>query len=134
MRQVAGPIETAVMVTIMSSAALDPNGYGVQGLIHGANVTFLIAAIMAATDIIGSFLLKHSHGDVSKPVQARYPTWMGSIDAKIISLPLWVLTPATSTKANGYLAHKTAGSHSATYFQPGDPGVQVAKIRRKFRA
>lgn len=71
LRQVAGSIGTAVLVTIMSSAALDPAVYGKQGLIHGANVTFLVAAIIAATGIVGSFFLKNSHGDGTKPVQAR---------------------------------------------------------------
>src|SRR5699024_8791310 len=71
LRQVAGSIGTAVLVTIMSSAALDPAVSGRQGLIHGANVAFLVAAIIAATGIVGSFFLKNSHGDGTKPVQAR---------------------------------------------------------------
>lgn len=70
MRQVAGSIGTAVLVTIMSGAALDPAVHGMEGLIHGANVTFLVAASIAAAGIVGSFFLKHSHGDGTKPVSA----------------------------------------------------------------
>src|SRR5699024_5921494 len=40
MRQIAASVGTAALVTIMASAARDPQTYGVSGLVHGANVAF----------------------------------------------------------------------------------------------
>lgn len=55
-RQVAGSIGTAVLVTIMSTSAI-PDGT-VNGLIHGVNVSFIIAGVTAVLGFILSFKLK----------------------------------------------------------------------------
>ncbi|TRM11505.1 multidrug efflux MFS transporter [Lentibacillus cibarius] len=55
-RQVAGSIGTAILVTIMSTAAI-PNDK-VSGLIHGVNVSFIVAAIAAILGFVLSFKLK----------------------------------------------------------------------------
>ena len=55
-RQVSGSIGTAVLVTIMSTAAI-PGG-DVEGIIHGVNISFLVAAIAAIIGFFLSFKLK----------------------------------------------------------------------------
>src|SRR5699024_6389413 len=54
-RQVAGSIGTAVLVTIMATTAI-PDGE-VSGIIHGVNVSFIVAAIGAILGFILSFKL-----------------------------------------------------------------------------
>src|SRR5699024_427686 len=49
-RQVAGSIGTAVLVTIMSTAAIPSEK--VVGMIHGVNVSFIVAAIGAIIGFI----------------------------------------------------------------------------------
>ena len=61
-RQIAASVGTAVLVTIMVSTTRDPEIYGVEGLVHGANVAFLVAAVISIFGIVGSFFIKHSHG------------------------------------------------------------------------
>ena len=58
MRQVAAATGTAVLVTVMTSAARDPEVYGVEGLIHGANVAFVVAGAVGTVGIIGSFFIR----------------------------------------------------------------------------
>lgn len=55
-RQVAGSVGTAVLVTIMSTAAIP--GEDISGIIHGVNVSFIVAAIIAIVGFILSFKLK----------------------------------------------------------------------------
>ena len=55
-RQIAGSIGTAVLVTIMTTAAIP--GEKVSGIIHGVNVSFIVAAIAAVFGFILSFKLK----------------------------------------------------------------------------
>lgn len=55
-RQVAGSVGTAVLVTIMSTAAIP--GEDINGIIHGVNVSFIVAAIIAIVGFILSFKLK----------------------------------------------------------------------------
>lgn len=55
-RQVAGSIGTAVLVTIMSTSAIPDET--VSGVIHGVNVSFIVAAITAILGFILSFKLK----------------------------------------------------------------------------
>ena len=62
MRQIAASVGTAALVTIMASAARDPQTYGVSGLIHGANVAFFVAACVGILGIIGAFFSRNSHG------------------------------------------------------------------------
>src|SRR5699024_8316639 len=49
-RQMAGSIGTAVLVTIMATSAI-PNE-SVSGLIHGVNVSFIVAGITAVVGFI----------------------------------------------------------------------------------
>lgn len=62
LRQIAASVGTAVLVTIMVSATRDPEVYGVDGLVHGANVAFLVAGIIGVGGILGSFFIRNSHG------------------------------------------------------------------------
>lgn len=62
MRQVAASVGTAVLVTIMVSTTKDPKVFGVEGLVHGANVAFIVAAIIGVFGVIGSFFIRNSHG------------------------------------------------------------------------
>ena len=55
-RQMAGSIGTAVLVTIMATSAI-PNE-SVSGLIHGVNVSFIVAGITAVVGFILSFKLR----------------------------------------------------------------------------
>ncbi|HLR03909.1 MAG TPA: MDR family MFS transporter [Virgibacillus sp.] len=55
-RQVSGSIGTAVLVTIMSTAARPTEG--VNGIIHGVNVSFIIAAVTAIVGFLLSFKLR----------------------------------------------------------------------------
>ncbi|MDK8434540.1 MULTISPECIES: hypothetical protein [unclassified Brevibacterium] len=60
--QIAASMGTAVLVTIMVSATRDPEVYGVDGPVHGANIAFLVASIIGIGGIVGSFSVKNSHG------------------------------------------------------------------------
>ncbi|GAA1864713.1 MDR family MFS transporter [Brevibacterium marinum] len=62
LRQIAASVATAVLVTIMVSTTRDPEVYGVAGLVHGANVSFFVAAVIGIFGIVGSFFIKNSHG------------------------------------------------------------------------
>src|SRR5699024_12853107 len=56
-RQMAGAISTAMLVTIMSTAATPSEG--TQGLIDGVNMSFYVATVLAALGFILSFYVKH---------------------------------------------------------------------------
>ncbi|MFC4403253.1 MDR family MFS transporter [Gracilibacillus xinjiangensis] len=58
MRQMAGAIGTALLVSIMINQANPSNG--MEGMIHGVNVSFLVAAIISAAGFILSFFIKNS--------------------------------------------------------------------------
>ncbi len=60
-RQMAGAIGTAVFITIMSVSAIPQDG--ITGIIHGVNVTFIIATVISAIGLLLSFKLS----DDSKP-------------------------------------------------------------------
>lgn len=62
LRQIAASVGTAALVTIMVSAARNPETYGMAGLVHGANVAFFVAACVGILGVIGSFFIKNSHG------------------------------------------------------------------------
>ena len=55
-RQVSGAIGTAILVTVMSTAALPAEGVG--GSVHGVNVSFIVAGIASLLGCILSFRLK----------------------------------------------------------------------------
>ncbi|WP_404332513.1 MDR family MFS transporter [Mesobacillus maritimus] len=63
MRQVSASIGTALLVTIMTSSALDPVKFGKEGMIHGVNVAFMVAGVLAAIGIVMAFFLKKSEPD-----------------------------------------------------------------------
>ena len=56
MRQVAGAVGTALLVTVMTSNALPEQG--VNGLIHGVNVSFAVAGISAGIGLLLALLIK----------------------------------------------------------------------------
>lgn len=61
MRQISASIGTAVLVTIMTSTALDPKRYGAEGLIHGANISFIVAGCLAVATIFLAPFIKDYH-------------------------------------------------------------------------
>ena len=70
MRQVAASVGAALLITVMVSTALDPAEHGMQGVIHGANMAFLVSVVVAALGVIGSFFIRDSHGeDVDAPAE-----------------------------------------------------------------
>jgi EmrB/QacA subfamily drug resistance transporter len=58
MRQISGSVGTALLVTIMTNAALNPAEHGMEGLIHGVNVSFMVAGAVAGLGIILAFFLR----------------------------------------------------------------------------
>lgn len=66
-RQIAGSVGTAVLVTIMSTAATP--GEGATGMIHGVNISFFVAAIAA----IGGFVLSFKLREDIKPGDSPAP-------------------------------------------------------------
>ncbi|MBT2569992.1 DHA2 family efflux MFS transporter permease subunit [Planococcus sp. ISL-110] len=58
MRQVSGSIGTALLVTIMTSTALDPEQYGVQGLIRGVNISFFVVGVLSIIGVVLAFFLR----------------------------------------------------------------------------
>ncbi|MBC5636512.1 DHA2 family efflux MFS transporter permease subunit [Ornithinibacillus sp. BX22] len=59
LRQMAGAIGTALLVTIMTSSAIPEEG--INGVIHGVNVAFSVAGIIAAVGLVLTFLIKYHH-------------------------------------------------------------------------
>ncbi|MFD1849889.1 DHA2 family efflux MFS transporter permease subunit [Oceanobacillus bengalensis] len=55
-RQVSGAIGTALPITIMTTAAIPEEG--VDGMIHGVNVSFVVAAFTAVIGLIITFFIK----------------------------------------------------------------------------
>ena len=70
MRQVAASVGTAILVTVMVVAARPPEEYGMEGQVHGANISFLVAGIVGVAGVFGSFFIKNSHGQGSRSAQA----------------------------------------------------------------
>src|SRR5699024_5258054 len=60
-RQISAAVGTAVLVTVMATTARDPKEYGVEGLIHGANVSFVVAGLIGVLGFIGAFFIRESH-------------------------------------------------------------------------
>lgn len=56
-RQVSGSVGTAVLVTIMVTAAI-PNGT-VEGAIHGVNISFIVAGFISVLGLLLSFRIKN---------------------------------------------------------------------------
>ncbi|HLS49367.1 MAG TPA: MFS transporter, partial [Actinomycetaceae bacterium] len=68
LRQIAGSVGTAVLITVMTTTARDPAVHGRSGLVHGANVSFLVAGLLALLGVVGSFLIRGS-----RPTDAKRP-------------------------------------------------------------
>jgi EmrB/QacA subfamily drug resistance transporter len=58
MRQISGSVGTALLVTIMTNNVRDPQTYGMEGIIHGVNVSFIVAGVVSGIGIILAFFLK----------------------------------------------------------------------------
>jgi EmrB/QacA subfamily drug resistance transporter len=58
MRQVSGSIGTALLVTVMTNNVRDPQTYGMEGIIHGVNVSFIVAGVVSGIGIILAFFLR----------------------------------------------------------------------------
>lgn len=63
MRQMAGAIGTAMLVTIMTSTSR-PNE-GLNGLIHGVNVSFIVASTISIVGLVLSFYIRDPRRKVS---------------------------------------------------------------------
>lgn len=60
MRQVAASVGTAVLVTVMTGAALSPEQHGAEGLVHGVNISFIVAGAVALLGLVGAFFIRDS--------------------------------------------------------------------------
>lgn len=58
MRQVAASIGTGLFITIMTMAAKDEKVHGIEGLIHGVNVSFYAMTILTALAFLLSFFVE----------------------------------------------------------------------------
>lgn len=56
MRQIAGAVGTALLVTVMTTSALPDEG--VSGLIRGVNISFIVAGVIALIGLVLSFQIK----------------------------------------------------------------------------
>lgn len=65
MRQMAGAVGTALLVTLMTNNAVPSEG--VEGAIHGVNVSFFVAGVFAVIALVMAFFIKNSRpgmGDI----------------------------------------------------------------------
>ncbi|WP_339227042.1 MDR family MFS transporter [Oceanobacillus sp. FSL K6-2867] len=69
MRQVAGSVGTALLVTVMTSNTI-PN-QGVTGMLHGVNISFIVAAIFAVIALIMAFFIKNSRPENPDDIRPR---------------------------------------------------------------
>lgn len=59
LRQVAGSIGTALLITVMTNSALNtPPEAGAEGMIFGVNMAFTVAAFISAIGVVLSFFIK----------------------------------------------------------------------------
>jgi EmrB/QacA subfamily drug resistance transporter len=63
MRQVAGAVGTALLVTVMTTRALPDQG--INGLIHGVNVSFILLGIAAIIGLVLSLFIKSKRTESS---------------------------------------------------------------------
>src|SRR5690625_5455727 len=56
MRQIAASIGTAVLVTVMTSAAIDTGGP--EGLVRGVNVAFIVAGCVGVVGVVLSAFIR----------------------------------------------------------------------------
>lgn len=64
LRQVSGAVGTALLVTVMANNTIPEEG--LNGAIHGVNVSFVVAGIFAIMGLIMSFFIKKPHPSTSK--------------------------------------------------------------------
>ncbi|MFD2042917.1 MDR family MFS transporter [Ornithinibacillus salinisoli] len=69
MRQIAGAVGTALLVSVMTSAAIPTEG--VQGMIHGVNVSFVVAGITSAIGLVIAILIKYKKPEKASTVQSE---------------------------------------------------------------
>jgi hypothetical protein len=46
------------LVTVMTNNVRDPQTYGMEGIIHGVNVSFIVAGVVSGIGIILAFFLR----------------------------------------------------------------------------
>ncbi|WP_156288714.1 DHA2 family efflux MFS transporter permease subunit [Oceanobacillus salinisoli] len=68
-RQVSGAIGTALPITIMTTTAIPDEG--VNGLIHGVNVSFMVAGIIAVIGLVVTFYIKDRVRDEGPKITAK---------------------------------------------------------------
>ncbi|CDQ18557.1 drug resistance transporter, EmrB/QacA subfamily [Halobacillus karajensis] len=61
MRQVSGAVGTAMLVSVMTSQTIPDEG--VKGLIHGVNISFVVAGIFAVVGFVMAFFINKSRPD-----------------------------------------------------------------------
>jgi EmrB/QacA subfamily drug resistance transporter len=71
LRQIAASVGTAVLVTVMVATARDPQEYGLAGPVHGANMAFLVSAIVAFVGFLGAFFIRDSHGPAKDEAETQ---------------------------------------------------------------
>lgn len=52
MRQVGAAMDSAILVTVMNTAILNPHEYGIEGLVHGVRVAYVVICIVAVIGLI----------------------------------------------------------------------------------
>ncbi len=52
MRQVGAAMGSAILVTVMNTAILNPHKYGIEGLVHGVRVAYVVICIVAILGLI----------------------------------------------------------------------------------
>ncbi|MGG0418715.1 MDR family MFS transporter [Priestia aryabhattai] len=57
-RQVAGAIGAAVLVTVMTSSALNPKDYGIEGAIHGVKMAFIVVTCVSLVGVLLAFFVQ----------------------------------------------------------------------------
>lgn len=70
MRQVAGSIGTAILFTVMANATLNPKTHGVNGLIHGVSMAFVVAGFISVVGLVFAFFLKSNNKNENKEKQS----------------------------------------------------------------
>lgn len=69
MRQVAGSVGTALLVTVMTSNIIPDQG--VSGMLHGVNISFIVAGIFAIIAFFMAFFIKKPRPGVDSPDNIR---------------------------------------------------------------
>ncbi|SEQ36730.1 drug resistance transporter, EmrB/QacA subfamily [Virgibacillus subterraneus] len=62
MRQIAGAVGTALLVSVMTNNAIPDEG--IPGLVHGVNVSFIVAGFISLVGLALSFFVKNPQRDV----------------------------------------------------------------------